>query len=160
MERKKVLFYLSSISLITLFAITSLLFWRNHEIATIKQSEILEATSDVWIYNCELPEQKPKSILLTCADGGIRIEQLSWSDWSSTSAFGYGTYLENNCDPDCSEGKYIATEVTVELDQLIQHKGKLFFKILKISSSQDQKQLQEQITPNWDIFDFGQMMNQ
>ena len=157
---KKNVFHLLSILLIVLFVTISLSFWESYRNTNRNQPYNLEDTSNLWVYNCELPEQKPKTMLLTCADGGIRIEQLTWSAWSSNSAFGYGTYLENNCEPDCSEGKYTASKVTIKLDQVAPHKGKLFFKILKIASGEGSGQSQNQFTSNWDIFSFGKMMNE
>ncbi len=160
MKIKNNIFYLLSVLLIVSFVTTSLSFWESYQNTNREQPDDLEETSYVWVYNCELPEQKPETMLLTCADGGIRIEQLTWSAWSSNNAFGYGTYLENDCEPDCSEGKYLATKVTIKLDQLAKHKGKLFFKILKIASDQGSEQPQNQITSNWDVFSFGEMMNE
>jgi hypothetical protein len=158
-RKTQIPFELFSGLLIFLVAISFLLFLTSNQQTNSEKSDILKETYDVWIYNCELPEQKPKTILLTCADGGIRIEQLTWTTWSSTNASGYGTYLENNCVPDCSEGEYKATKVNLMLDNLTQHKGKHFFKNLNIVIEQDQKQFPSQITPVWDIFKFGQMMN-
>ena len=159
MKIKRNIFHLLSILLIVLSVTTSLSFWERYQNTNRKQPVNLEETSNLWVYNCELPEQKPTTILLTCADGGIRIEQLTWLAWSSKNAFGYGTYLENDCEPDCSEGKYLATKVTVKLDQPAKHKGRLFLKNLKITSDPGSGQTQNQITSNWDVFSFGQMMN-
>lgn len=160
MKDKKISFFLSLTALGVLISIAAIFFWNNPYNAHNKKSNILKETSDVWVYNCELPEQKPKLMLLTCADGGIRIGQLTWSAWSSVDAFGYGTFLENDCDPDCSQGEYESIEVTVKLNKLTKHKGQLFFKTLTVTPNQSQSQLQGEFTSNWDIFNFGQMMNE
>jgi len=37
--------------------------------------------NQVLTWNCEIPEYKPESILITCADGGIYVEKIKWSTW-------------------------------------------------------------------------------
>jgi hypothetical protein len=58
---------------------------------------------------------KPPSIVLACADDGVRVEDLTWADWTATAARGHGTLLENQCVPDCAEGKFAKYPVTVAL---------------------------------------------
>ena len=58
---------------------------------------------------------KPSSIVLACADDGVRVEDLTWADWTATAARGQGTLLENQCVPNCADGKFAKYPVTVAL---------------------------------------------
>jgi hypothetical protein len=58
--------------------------------------------------------REPSSIVLTCADAGIRIEGLTWVDWADSAA-GHGTLWENQCVPSCAEGKFAKYPVAVAL---------------------------------------------
>ncbi len=58
---------------------------------------------------------EPSSIVLACADDGVRIEGLSWAGWTATTARGHGTLWENQCVPDCAEGKFARYPVAVTL---------------------------------------------
>jgi hypothetical protein len=58
---------------------------------------------------------EPSSIVLTCADDGVRIEGLTWADWTATAAEGHGTLWENQCVPNCAAGKFAKYPVAVTL---------------------------------------------
>ena len=58
---------------------------------------------------------KPSSIVLACADDGVRVEGLTWADWTLAAARGHGTLWENQCVPNCAEGKFAKYPVTVTL---------------------------------------------
>lgn len=47
---------------------------------------------------------RPTSIVLACADDGIRVEDASWTNWMDTTANGAGTIWENDCTPSCADG--------------------------------------------------------
>lgn len=49
---------------------------------------------------------EPASIMIACADGGLRLEDLTWTSWTSTSAEGHGVLLANDCTPDCAQGTF------------------------------------------------------
>jgi hypothetical protein len=49
---------------------------------------------------------KPTSIVLACADDGIRVEDVSWTSWMATTANGAGTIWENDCTPSCADGTF------------------------------------------------------
>jgi hypothetical protein len=59
--------------------------------------------------------REPSSIVLTCADAGIRIEGLTWVTWTDSAAAGHGTLWENQCVPSCAEGKFAKYPVAVAL---------------------------------------------
>jgi hypothetical protein len=58
---------------------------------------------------------QPPSIVLACADDGIRVEGLTWADWTASGATGHGTLLENQCVPSCAAGKFAKYPVAVRL---------------------------------------------
>jgi hypothetical protein len=58
------------------------------------------------LVNCEGAHVvRPSQFVIACADGGIRLSHLSWQTWGST-AYGGGTFVENDCVPNCAEGTY------------------------------------------------------
>ena len=50
-----------------------------------QQSKTL-TPEQVLTWDCETAEHKPKSITITCADGGIFVEKIQWSTWSQVWA--------------------------------------------------------------------------
>ena len=89
-------------------------------------------TSQVWVNDCDTPVQRPQSLTLTCADGGMRLEELMWAVWDNNGAVGYGIYLENDCHPSCAEGTFSKTPVYVTLGGITQSKRTSFLKTLVI----------------------------
>ena len=61
--------------------------------------------------------QKPSSITLTCADGGMYIEQITYSSWDDTSASANGILYSNSCDPDCASGVIIPNPVEISCEE-------------------------------------------
>jgi len=57
---------------------------------------------------------KPTTITLTCATGGVRIEQLEWTDWGRNTAKASGLFRVQGCDPSCAEDNRTYT-YTVEV---------------------------------------------
>ena len=55
------------------------------------------------------------SIVIACADDGIRFESLSWSSWTQTSAVGSGQLWENDCIPYCAAGTFRQYPASVTL---------------------------------------------
>ncbi|MGH3159130.1 MAG: hypothetical protein ACRDNF_21515 [Streptosporangiaceae bacterium] len=60
-------------------------------------------------------DERPASISLACADGGIGVEKVSWSTWTSSQATGQGAFWENLCQPSCAEGKIATYPVAITL---------------------------------------------
>jgi hypothetical protein len=59
------------------------------------------------VLNCNLkPVVKPSTYVITCADAGIGVRELSWTSWTPKLASGDGTFWENDCMPNCAEGHY------------------------------------------------------
>jgi hypothetical protein len=65
--------------------------------------------------NCLREQYKPRAIVLTCADGGILVDQLKWSHWSRTKAVASGAFVWNDCKPSCVNGHFHARPVKVTL---------------------------------------------
>jgi|GEM_PF-2918536 len=79
------------------------------------------AGNHVFTYVCEIPNSyKPDVVYFACADGNTGIRGIRWTTWTPLSAQGTGEYFENNCTPDCAEGKFSFTPVALWLDTPIQ----------------------------------------
>ena len=90
--------------------------------------------SDVLTWNCEIPEYKPESILLTCADGGWMVHSISWSKWGISGAEGTGIFREKLCEPNCAEGEIAEEKVKVKLSDLAEIRGKFYLRTLDINT--------------------------
>jgi hypothetical protein len=68
------------------------------------------------IANCTNPlSSEPSSIMLTCADAGVGVQDLTWTSWTASSAAGQGLLWENTCVPDCAEANLAHYPVGVTL---------------------------------------------
>jgi hypothetical protein len=51
------------------------------------------------------PTERPTTVTFqTCADGGRRLESMSWSSWGAAGAQGTGILSYQVCEPSCAEG--------------------------------------------------------
>jgi hypothetical protein len=51
------------------------------------------------------PTERPTTVTFqTCADGGQRLESMSWSSWGAAGAQGTGILSYQVCEPSCAEG--------------------------------------------------------
>jgi hypothetical protein len=91
--------------------------------------------NQVLTWNCEIPEYKPESILITCADGGIYVEKIKWSTWSQEGATGSGILSENLCEPSCAEGQRVEAPVNLRLTNLTEQNGKYYLRTLDIDTA-------------------------
>jgi hypothetical protein len=114
----------------------------------------------VFTWNCEIPEHKPESILITCADGGIYVEKIKWSTWSQEGATGSGNFSENLCEPSCAEGKRVTAPVNLILSNLTEQNGKYYLRTLDITTS-DGKDFPwgRADSFQWDLMEFAKMMD-
>jgi len=70
------------------------------------------AADSVYLSDCGYGyTAKPSKITLTCGDGNVGIEKISWSNWGKNVATGQGTYFYNNCLPYCAAGKFIRFKI-------------------------------------------------
>jgi len=49
---------------------------------------------------------RPKSFILTCADGNAYFSKLSWTSWTPGLASAKGTLVLNDCTPYCAAGHF------------------------------------------------------
>jgi hypothetical protein len=56
--------------------------------------------------NCKAPSVEPAEIVLACADYNAILESLHWTSWTATSATAVGTFVYNDCTPNCAEGHF------------------------------------------------------
>jgi hypothetical protein len=66
---------------------------------------------------CRRPRYRPTGIILTCGDGGFRLINLRWTEWTARVANGTGVARVNDCDPSCAEGEFRSYPVSVTLSQ-------------------------------------------
>jgi len=115
--------------------------------------------SEVLTWDCELPEYKPEAITLTCADGGLYVDQITFNTWTKEGASGSGIFHENLCDPSCAEGESVSEAVKVTLSELTPRKGKFYLRTLDIET-QSGKDF-DWVRANryeWDVMEFIEMM--
>ena len=113
----------------------------------------------VLTWNCELEDQKPELIMITCADGGIYVEKIKWNMWTKDGATGIGILSENLCDPSCAEGQRVEAPVILRLSNLTEQNGKFYLRTLDISTS-DGKDFPRGKTNSfqWDVMEFAERM--
>jgi hypothetical protein len=58
---------------------------------------------------------RPKNYILTCADGYIQLQKLSWTSWTPGLASAAGTLVKNTCTPSCVAGHFHSYPVLVVL---------------------------------------------
>jgi hypothetical protein len=56
--------------------------------------------------NCDNAKQKPKRIIVSCADGGIQLKSLRWRGWNKKKAKARGKAWVNDCKPYCARGTF------------------------------------------------------
>ncbi|MDO8731291.1 MAG: hypothetical protein Q7L55_01760 [Actinomycetota bacterium] len=62
---------------------------------------------------------KPTSITITCADGGVSVNKITWSSWNPNEARGKGVLSWNTCLPqNCAAGIGVTYPVTIKLGGL------------------------------------------
>jgi hypothetical protein len=70
------------------------------------------------IYTCQgQPVTEPTAFTIACGDGNGGLSGLSWSSWTASGAQGSGLYYANTCTPDCAQGTFTHTPVTVTLSE-------------------------------------------
>lgn len=57
------------------------------------------------IANCNKPKFKPANVILACGDASLGATNVVWSGWGQKAALGAGTGQENDCKPNCAQGK-------------------------------------------------------
>ena len=141
--------FIAASALLALFALAAIFLYPSSQTPAISPSQ-------VYTWDCEYPEQRPEAITFTCADGGMYIDQIDWSRWSSTGAWGTGIYNVNNCDPNCAEGTFLRERVKIQLSRLVQYKGKYFLRTLVIRTFNGENLPHgRENFYEWDVMDFN-----
>jgi hypothetical protein len=60
-------------------------------------------------------ELKPTEMPVSCADYGVYIAKIKWSEWTSKAALGRGTLYTNSCTPNCASGTFSTSRTEVKL---------------------------------------------
>jgi hypothetical protein len=75
--------------------------------ATTSPTTVAPVDSGILVYgDCKTPSLQPSEIVLTCADYGWILEALHWSSWTASQATAIGTFVYNDCTPNCAEGNH------------------------------------------------------
>jgi hypothetical protein len=136
------------------FALAAIFLFPDSKTPAISPSKVLT-------WDCEYPEQKPEAITLTCADGGMYIDQIEWSRWDSKGAQGIGIYNVNNCDPSCAEGTYSRTRVKVHLSRLTKYQGEYLLRTLVIRTfTGENLPNRQENSYEWDVMEFAEMIGE
>ena len=118
------------------------------------------ADDEVLTWNCEIPEYKPESIMLTCADGGWMVQTITWSKWGKGGAEGTGIFREKLCEPSCAEGEIAKEKVKVTLSDLKERKGKYYLRTLDIRTASGKDFMSGRGDElKWDVMEFIEMMD-
>ena len=72
------------------------------------------AAAPLKITSCYSAASRPKTIVLTCADANTALKGLAWSSFGGSTAQGKGTFVTNNCEPNCASGKNISYPVKLK----------------------------------------------
>ena len=112
-----------------------------------------------WTYDCEFPIQRPAQIMLTCADGGMIITDITWKTWTSKQALGTGIYSQNMCEPSCAEGSREDVPVTIKLSEPFEYKGRNVLKTLDIQVVSGRELPNGNTKMTWDVAEFAVRMN-
>jgi hypothetical protein len=116
--------------------------------------------SDVLTWDCEVPVQKPDTIMLTCADGGWMVHSITWSSWGIGGAQGTGIFREKLCEPSCAEGKVAEEKIKVQLSDLAERKGEFYLRTLDISTASGKDFKSGRANGlEWDVMEFIEVMN-
>lgn len=118
-----------------------------------------EKVAGTWTYDCEFPVQRPETIMLTCADGGMIVTGIKWRTWNANEAAGTGIYSQNMCDPSCAEGERVDVPVNVRLGNLFQHKGRNVLGTLDIEAVSGRELPNGTKSLSWDVSEFAMRMN-
>lgn len=82
------------------------------------------------------PQARPRSLVLGCADYNAAINNIAWTGWGTSAAFGVGTFVENQCVPNCAQGTFATyPNSRVELDDPSNTSGTPVFQHVTVTPS-------------------------
>ena len=91
-------------------------------------------SEQLYVTNCDTVDYKPDALLKFCADGGVGVWEVEWTQWNKDGAEGTGKYVANDCDPSCVDGKIFTQEVYVKLSKLKKMDNKQAFTYVQVES--------------------------
>lgn len=122
-----------------------------------KLTRVMDSTqvksTEVLSFSCEIITARPTEVTTYCADFGISITNIGWKSWTANGAVGTGTYLVNNCNPNCAAGKVSESPVGVNLQGLYTDGERYFLRYLTFTGSDDFS-ASEKIEGMWDLAEF------
>jgi hypothetical protein len=75
--------------------------------ARVAAARLPSVDAGIKVYaNCKTPSVEPAEIVLACADYNALLESLHWTSWTATSATAVGTFVYNDCTPNCADGHF------------------------------------------------------
>ena len=126
----------------------------------LHNKEIPPKPNQILTWDCEIPEYKPETIMLTCADGGWLVYKIKWRTWGEKGASGSGYFSENLCEPSCAEGKRVEEKVNINLSQLTPYKGKFYLRNLDINTVSGKDFWWGRADGlEWDVMEFAEYMD-
>lgn len=101
--------------------------------APLSSADPAVLASHTYLIDCEhQPVVRPATFVLTCADANSSIEPATWEVWGGAVARGTGTYLENDCTPDCAAGRFRAYPVVLIADDLATADGTAHYRRISL----------------------------
>ncbi len=76
---------------------------------------------------CTSATYRPSSIIFACADAGIYVTNIRYRFYGGRTATGTAVLHENNCVPDCAEGRFSVAPVAIRLADVVRCNGTLFY---------------------------------
>ena len=97
--------------------------------------------------------------MLTCADGGMIVTDITWKTWTTSGASSTGTYSQNMCDPSCAESTRVDVPVTLKLSEPFGYKKKNILKTLEIKAVHERDLPNGDTNMTWNVAEFALRMN-
>lgn len=94
-------------------------------VATCASQAFASSTASVKISDCDKALKRPRTVVLTCGDGTIALEKLSWSSFGGSSASAKGTISVNACEPNCASSRSRSYPVKIVASRRKSCNGKL-----------------------------------
>lgn len=91
------------------------------------------AATPLKITNCNKAASRPKLLTLTCGDGNEVLKGMTWSNFGAPTAFGKGTFVTNDCEPNCAGGKDVSYPVSVKAQGSKKCKGATVYAKLSLT---------------------------
>ena len=102
---KRVLVIAVLVPVVAALAVTGLILGGSAQAAPARPAA---SPSQTVVFDC--PGQhalvRPKSFILTCADGNAYFAKLAWTSWTPGLASAKGTLVLNDCTPYCAAGHF------------------------------------------------------